>query len=88
MLAGRPKLGKSWLALQLAQASACGGKVFEQSVEPGPVLYIALEDSERRLQQRLQLQGWPATAATQNPEGSFGLDTRAVTAVDATEGRV
>jgi hypothetical protein len=63
VLAGRPKLGKSWLALQIAQAVACGGKLFEHAVEPGSVLFIALEDSERRLQQRLQLQGWPAAAA-------------------------
>jgi hypothetical protein len=62
VLAGRPKLGKSWLALQIAQAVACAGQVFEHTVERGAVLYIALEDNERRLQRRMQLQQWPLSA--------------------------
>jgi hypothetical protein len=62
VLAGRPKLGKSWLALQIGQAVACGGRVFGQMIEPGPVLYLALEDNARRLQRRLQQQHWPADA--------------------------
>lgn len=59
LFAGRPKLGKSWLLLQLAQAVAAGGMVFGQKLEPGPVLFLALEDSERRLKERMQLQHWP-----------------------------
>lgn len=59
-LAGRAKVGKSWLALQIAQAIATGGRVFGEKVERGPVLYLALEDSQRRLQERMALQGWPA----------------------------
>jgi AAA domain/IclR helix-turn-helix domain len=62
VLAGRPKLGKSWLALQIAQAVASGGRAFDEPVEQGAVLYIALEDNARRLQRRLQLQQWPASA--------------------------
>jgi len=62
VLAGRPKLGKSWLALQIGQAVACGGRVFGQTIESGPVLYLALEDNARRLHRRLQLQHWPAEA--------------------------
>ena len=54
MLAGRPKVGKSWLALQIATAVACGGKVFEQDITPGKVLYLALEDSGRRLKDRIE----------------------------------
>ena len=53
MLAGRPKAGKSWLALNLAEAIANGGKVLGVDVEQGDVLYLALEDNPRRLQQRL-----------------------------------
>lgn len=54
-LAGKPKLGKSWLMLQIALAVALGGKALGCiSVEPGEVLYLALEDGRRRLQRRLK----------------------------------
>jgi biotin operon repressor len=62
-LAGRPKLGKSWLALQVACAVGTGGKALGRDVTAGQVLYLALEDSPRRLQKRMRLQHWPATAA-------------------------
>lgn len=54
ILAGRPKLGKSWLALQLAISVATGGVLFGQTLTPRRVLYLGLEDSERRLQSRIQ----------------------------------
>jgi hypothetical protein len=54
LLVGAPKTGKSWLALGLAVAVATGGKALGAiEVEPGPVLYLALEDTPRRLQDRL-----------------------------------
>lgn len=59
-LAGRPKLGKSWLALQLSVAVASGGQFLGREVEAGPVLYLALEDGPRRLKKRLQITGAPA----------------------------
>ncbi len=59
-LGGRPKLGKSWLALQVALAVGTGGKVFGRDVTPGRVLYLALEDSEARLKTRMAAQNWPA----------------------------
>jgi len=62
VLAGRPKLGKSWLALQVACAVATGGMVFGQRVQRGRVLYLALEDPPRRLQGRMRAQGWPSDA--------------------------
>ena len=52
-LAGRPKLGKSWLALQLAAAVACGEHFLDWAVQDGRVLFIALEDPPRRLRDRL-----------------------------------
>lgn len=52
-LAGRPKLGKSWLALQIAIAAGTGGCLFGRPVEHKKVLYIALEDGKRRLVDRL-----------------------------------
>ncbi len=55
-LAGKPKLGKSWLALQLALSIASGSKALGgvYRTDPGDVLYLALEDGQRRLQQRLK----------------------------------
>lgn len=61
-LAGRPKVGKSWLALQVAHAIGTGGKLLDWDVEAGRVLYIALEDSPRRIQKRLKLQQVPESA--------------------------
>lgn len=55
ILAGKPKTGKSWLALGTAVAIAAGGRALARvQVERGDVLYLALEDTQRRLQQRLQ----------------------------------
>jgi hypothetical protein len=55
ILAGKGKIGKSWLALGIGIAVACGGYAFGSiKVEQGDVLYLALEDNERRLQKRLR----------------------------------
>ncbi len=55
VLAGRPNIGKSWLTLSLAVAVATGGTALGQyKAEQGDVLFIALEDSPRRLQGRLR----------------------------------
>lgn len=54
VLAGKPKIGKSWLALDLALAVATGGSILGYPVtKPRRVLYLALEDNERRLHNRL-----------------------------------
>jgi RecA-family ATPase len=54
VLAGRPKTGKSWMCLGWAIAVASGGVAFgKHDVEPGDVLYLALEDNDRRLKKRL-----------------------------------
>ncbi len=53
LLAGKPKQGKSWLALSVSLAIAAGGYALgKQPVTQGQVLYLALEDNERRLQSR------------------------------------
>src|SRR3954470_24089874 len=55
-MAGAPKLGKSWLALSLGIAVASGGAALGAvDVVEGDVLYLALEDSPRRLQGRLRM---------------------------------
>lgn len=53
ILAARPKLGKSWLALGVAVEVTHGHPVFGMfPVEQGEVLYLALEDTLRRLKAR------------------------------------
>lgn len=56
ILAGKPKVGKSWFVLDaaLAVSGGNGGQMFGKSVEQGDVLYLALEDNERRLQSRIR----------------------------------
>ena len=54
LIAGRPKLGKSWLMLDIGIAVAAGRYCLgESKCEQGDVLYLALEDNERRLQRRI-----------------------------------
>lgn len=54
ILAGRPKVGKSWLALDLAIAAAAGRICLgDRKPAVGDVLYAALEDNPRRLQRRI-----------------------------------
>lgn len=54
IFAGVPKVGKSWFALDVARAKADGDAVLGQECERGDVLLLALEDNERRLQDRLR----------------------------------
>lgn len=65
VLAGAPKVGKSWFSLDIALSVARGTAVLDEGAHrcgQGAVLYLALEDSERRLQGRLKqlLGGGPA----------------------------
>ena len=56
ILAARPKMGKSWLALDWGAAIAFGGLAMGSvQCEPADVLYMALEDNWRRLQKRLRV---------------------------------
>jgi AAA domain len=52
LLVGPPKIGKSWLVLTVALAAAVGGKALGITIPKRPVLYLALEDGDRRLQDR------------------------------------
>lgn len=55
LFAGRPKIGKSWWLLNVALAVASGGVALGAiKVEPGSVLYLALEDGARRLKDRIR----------------------------------
>lgn len=57
LLGGKSKRGKSWLMLDLALSVATGKPVWGWHFpvdEPQPVLYLALEDGEARIQKRLR----------------------------------
>ena len=85
ILAGRPKQGKSFLALQLAVAFGTGGRFLDRPVPQGKVLYVALEDSPRRLQGRVREMGAPSDASV-----SFAFSWPALNAegLDLLEDRV
>ena len=53
ILAGAPKVGKSWLALWLCLSVSKGDTMWGFPVTQGPVLYLCLEDSYARIQNRL-----------------------------------
>lgn len=66
LLVGGPKIGKSWLSLDVALAVATGGCALGNlPVASRPVLLLALEDGDRRLQDRARelLAGDPIPAA-------------------------
>ena len=53
LLAGAPKIGKSWLALWLCLCAAQGKPLWTFATCPCEVLYLCLEDSFQRIQSRL-----------------------------------
>lgn len=55
LFAARPKIGKSWMSLNIAVCVTHEIKVFESmAAECGDVLYLALEDQKRRLKSRYE----------------------------------
>ena len=53
LFAGPSKAGKSWLTLWLCLQVAQGKPVWGREIEPRTVLYLSLEDTLNRLQDRL-----------------------------------
>ena len=53
ILAGAPKVGKSWLAMQLCVSVALGEQFLKHETDIGQAVYLALEDDEGRLQDRV-----------------------------------
>ena len=53
LFVGAPKVGKSFLMAQLAYHVSMGLPLWGYAVQQGTVLYLALEDDHRRLQERL-----------------------------------
>ena len=74
ILAGAPKIGKSWLALWLCLCVAKGESVWDFAVTKGTVLYLCLEDSLTRIQNRLfQItEDAPDTLHFATPAGRIG----------------
>jgi len=62
MLGGRGKAGKSWLVLQLIAAVDRGGQFLGRATSSGRVLYLALEDGRRRMNQRPHVMKWTPSA--------------------------
>ena len=56
-LGGRPKIGKSLLAMQLAVAKAAGAPFLGRPMRKGKVLFISMEDNTFRIKHRLHKQG-------------------------------
>jgi hypothetical protein len=52
LLVGPPKIGKSWFVLIISLGVASGGRVLGIEIPKRPVLYLALEDGDRRIQDR------------------------------------
>ena len=54
ILAGAPKIGKSWLVLQIAHHISTGAPLWNRKVMQHEVLYLSLEDTLQRIQRRLR----------------------------------
>lgn len=73
MLAGPLKSGKSWLSLQMALSIASGREFWGRETTKGNVLYMAFDDDEKRVKQRLGTLSGNGDA----PDGfdiAFGID--------------
>ena len=55
MLGGAPKIGKSWLVLDLCIRIAKGEPIWSLPTKKGTTLYLCLEDPLRRVQERLNM---------------------------------
>ena len=80
VIAGPSKIGKSWMVADIGLACASGGIALGKlPVEKRPVLYLALEDSHRRLQDRFR----KLTGGHPIPEGMIVVtDERDATATE------
>ena len=72
ILGGSPKVGKSWLTLDWCVRIAKGENIWDPPTTKGTTLYISLEDSETRLQDRL-------LAVTENATANLHFATMCLT---------
>ncbi len=73
LLAGDPKCGKSWLALDIALHVAAGIPLWNHDVTMTEVLYLCLEDGEQRLQDRVNKNGTPVSPGFYYATNSLSL---------------
>ncbi len=67
ILAGAPKVGKSWLSLDICLSIAKEERVLEHDTKYGTSLYLCLEDSFERIQKRLyELTDEPTASKNRN----------------------
>ena len=90
LFGGKPKIGKSWMAYGLAISVASGQPVLGSiPVDQGDVLYLALEDNQRRLKRRLLTIGRTAperlTLVTEWPDLDHGCIAELEAWADAVE---
>lgn len=57
LLSGKPKSGKTFLAMEIAEAVATGERVFDLATRRGPVCYFSMEDSPWQFKERLAQRG-------------------------------
>jgi len=57
LLAGKPKGGKTFLALEIAEAVALGDRVLGLGTQRGPVCYFSMEDSPWQFKERCAQRG-------------------------------
>lgn len=55
VFAGKPKVGKGWIMLELALCVAEGSIFWDENCEQGEVLMYMLEDNKRRVTERLKI---------------------------------
>ncbi len=75
ILAGSPKVGKSWLVLWLCDQIAKGEKVWEFDTLKSNVLYLSLEDTYDRLHHRLSSITEESTENVNLATKSFSIET-------------
>jgi len=79
VFAGSPKVGKSWLTLDMCQSISTGGKLWDFNTTQGEVLYLALEDKFSRLLWfcffRWQYSGYRSLIASQKKGAKLQLNS-------------
>ena len=88
IVAGAPKVGKSFFMAQLAYHISAGIDLWEHHVHQGTVLYLALEDDHQRLQQRMsRMFGVDGTNklhfAVEAPDLESGLESKLEAFIEA-----
>ncbi len=83
LLVGQSKIGKSWLVLDLCMSVAAGTPFLGKKTTMGTVLYLALEDSQRRLQSRIRKIGKPVPDNLHLSTSAAMLDTGLIDQLEA-----